>query len=82
MTQEWQCYCLDLVRENTLNAASGMPASLSAVLALSLSNAGQGFLGLTPTPAHGSIPHQLCRAGNTTPVYAQIKVPHNQRGGS
>lgn len=82
MTQEWQRYWLDVVQENTLNAASGTPASLPAVLALSLCNAGRGFLGLSPTSVHVSIPHQLCRAGNTTLVYAQLKVPHNQRGGS
>lgn len=45
----------DIVQENVLNAAPGMPASVSSVLALSICNTDQGFLG--PPPVHVDIPH-------------------------
>lgn len=45
----------DIVQENVLNAAPGMPASVSSILALSICNTDQGFLG--PPPVHVDIPH-------------------------
>ena len=64
------------------HAISRTPARLSAVLALSLCNTGWSFLGFSSTLVPFSIPHQLSKAGNTTLVYAQVRVLHNQRRSS
>lgn len=44
-----------LMADIVLNAAPGMPASVSSILALSICNTDQGFLG--PPPVHVDIPH-------------------------
>lgn len=39
-----------------------------------------GFPGTPTHPFHADIPHQLGRAASTALVYAQLKVPANQKG--